>query len=254
MQGLILAAGRGSRLGALTDERPKCLVAVDGRTMLDRAIVQMREAGIGRIAVVVGYQGHLIEAEGVEKILNANWSITNIAASFMTAASFLRSGPTVICYADIVFDRLVLDAALHTSADVSVVVDQDWMRVYEGRDWHPIGEAEKVELRQDGDVAKIGKIEILPNSCAGEFIGMLKVTVSGAKEILRIGEKCAVTQPGFELRLGRTFEQAYLADLLQVAIDHGMSIRPSFINGGWREVDFSEDRERAEQWLRRQSA
>ena len=56
MRGIILAAGKGSRLNGTAGESPKCLLEVGGQTLIDRQIATLRRAGIDEIAVVTGYQ------------------------------------------------------------------------------------------------------------------------------------------------------------------------------------------------------
>ena len=57
MQGLILAAGMGRRLGELTKNNPKCMVKVNGVTLIDRMLHQLDVRGLSRIVIVVGYEG-----------------------------------------------------------------------------------------------------------------------------------------------------------------------------------------------------
>ncbi|MDE5879524.1 MAG: NTP transferase domain-containing protein, partial [Desulfovibrio sp.] len=57
MQGMILAAGMGKRLKWLTKENTKCMVAVNGVTLIDRVLHQLERCGLSRNVIVVGYEG-----------------------------------------------------------------------------------------------------------------------------------------------------------------------------------------------------
>ena len=63
MKAVILAAGRGSRLGELTKERPKGLVKLLGLTLLERAILSAKEGGVEDFVIVIGYKGEKIREE-----------------------------------------------------------------------------------------------------------------------------------------------------------------------------------------------
>ena len=60
MKAIILAAGRGSRMKLLTDETPKCLIKLRGKSLLDWQLSALRAAGITDIAIVTGYRRDLL--------------------------------------------------------------------------------------------------------------------------------------------------------------------------------------------------
>ena len=64
MRAVILAAGRGSRMRELGDERPKCLVALAGKTLLERQVAALRGGGVDKIGVVRGYRAEMIDIPG----------------------------------------------------------------------------------------------------------------------------------------------------------------------------------------------
>ena len=75
-QAIILAAGRGSRLGHLTDVLPKCLTVVAGRTLLDWMLGALRDAGIERVLIVGGYGYGSLESyrsHSVSTMRYAHW-------------------------------------------------------------------------------------------------------------------------------------------------------------------------------------
>ena len=61
MKGIILAAGRGSRLGRYTDDRPKSLITLGGKTLMQRSLDNLRAAGFEEVVVVVGYRHTMLE-------------------------------------------------------------------------------------------------------------------------------------------------------------------------------------------------
>jgi len=98
VRAIILAAGRGSRLAPLTDDRPKPLVDVLGRSLLLRTLDRLREVGIDDRAVVIvtGYRAEMIEAvmrrEGLrcELVLNPRWHDWNNFYSLLVARAAMH--------------------------------------------------------------------------------------------------------------------------------------------------------------------
>lgn len=78
MKAIILAAGRGSRMKGLTDQKPKCLVELRGKTLLEWQLKALREAGVSEIAVVTGYRRELLAAYGLTEFHNPRWAETNM--------------------------------------------------------------------------------------------------------------------------------------------------------------------------------
>ena len=74
MRALILAAGRGSRMGSLGDDRPKCLVELDGRPLLDRQLAPLRRGGAEEIGIVSGYRAEMLNASGLSYFENKRWA------------------------------------------------------------------------------------------------------------------------------------------------------------------------------------
>src|SRR5271169_3249620 len=103
MRAVILAAGRGSRLGALTKDRPKCLVEFANKPLIDRQVLALRRGGATSIGIVRGYCATSIELSGVTYFDNTQWNETNMVASLTTAATWLKTEPVIVSYADIFY-------------------------------------------------------------------------------------------------------------------------------------------------------
>src|SRR3954468_9406486 len=107
MKAILIAAGMGRRLSPYTDDRPKCLVEVAGRTLLHRQIDSYRAVGVREFHIVRGYRGHqlgeaLADEPGVHFIENPDFARNNILGSFMYAAAAMDGG--FFCsYGDIVY-------------------------------------------------------------------------------------------------------------------------------------------------------
>src|SRR6201987_4388825 len=103
MRAVILGAGRGSRMGSICEGRPKCLVELEGKPLIERQIAALRRGGVDEIGVVRGYRAEMIDFPGLSYFANVRWPETNMVMSLAAATSWLRSGPVIVSYADIFY-------------------------------------------------------------------------------------------------------------------------------------------------------
>jgi len=150
----------------------------------------------------------------------------------------------IFSYSDILYRANVVQKLLQSQRDISLVVDTDWAERYKGRTLHPTDEAELV-VAKNGRIVKISKF-MNPDIARGEFIGLAKFTRKGA-EILTRNYKRIRTNKWCGFKVHHRFQdavsidKAYLTDILQELIDRGYPIYNVDINGGWCEIDTSQD-------------
>lgn len=251
MKAILIAAGMGRRLSPYTDDRPKCLVEVAGRTLLHRQLDSYRAVGVREFHIVRGYRGHqlaeaLADEPGVHFIDNPDFPRNNILASFMYAADVMGEG--FFCsYGDIVYRPEVVAALAGSPHDLSLVVDPFWRDTYDGRDAHPVGEAELAAVTGDR-VTRVGKQAVPAEAARGEFIGLWRASGRAAAALRdlywrRLGE----LGPGGAYGRAPRMQVAYLTDLFNDLIDQGGDVRVVEIAHprSWREIDTVQDFERA---------
>lgn len=251
---VIVAAGMGRRLAPYTDEMPKCLVPVRGKPILLRQLEAFRAHGVTEAVIVRGYKADVLErrrgelGDGIRFVENNEFRTNNILQSLFKAEREL-DGPFLFTYADIVFSRDVVAKLLSAPGDICLVIDRDFAKVYEGRDQHPLTEAEVCELDANGFVAAVGKRSVPVERAFGEFIGLAKFSAEGARAM---ADAFSALRREYEGRDDEPFERApawrnaYLTDLLQHLIRKGVRLTPVTIHGQWREIDTVQDLERAE--------
>lgn len=137
MQAIILAAGMGKRLKELTSEATKCMVKVNGVSMIDRMMGHLDKLGLSRIVVVVGYEGQklmdYIDALGVSTpvvyVDNNIYNKTNNIYSLYLAKDYLVQEDTILLESDLVFEEAVLHKLIHHPYPSLVLVDkfESWM-------------------------------------------------------------------------------------------------------------------------------
>jgi choline kinase len=246
---VIIAAGRGSRLQNETDEIPKTLVEIMGRPMLDWILEAFASAGLSRqdVVFVCGYRAEVIKARYPEftYVTNHDWQNNNILLSLLMARDYLKDG-FVSTYGDIVYEGAVVQKLVKSPADIALGCDTAWRRRYVGRTQHPETDAEK--LRADG--ARVVELSrTIPSEQAdGEFIGVMKLSPAGASDFVAAFERAERAYGGGLFREGRSFQKAYLIDLLAEMLEQGVSMQHEDTHGGYMEIDTVQDLSMSEKW------
>lgn len=235
---VIIAAGMGIRLKPLANNKPKCLLKIGGKTIMERQLETLRLCGITDIVVIRGYKKEKINFPGIKYYENTNYQNNNILNSLFYAQPEMDRA-FITSYSDILFDKSVVEKLLEDKNDIAVVVDTDWREYYQGRTKHPASEAENVIIR-DGKVVEIGK-HVTAEEAHGEFIGMVKFSEKGAEIFKKEFQRVKNQYWSKPFQKAATFEKAYLTDMLQELIDRGFAVYPVLIQKNWWEIDTDQD-------------
>jgi choline kinase len=182
MKAVILAAGVSRRLRPLTNSRPKCLLPVGDRTILDHQMRALKSVGIRDVCMVLGYRREQILEHlaanhrdvRITPVINHDFFDTNTAHSMWLARSFLASGDAVCLNGDVLFPPRLLRRVVEADPEGSLAVETKLC-----------GEEEvKVTCDDAGRIVRIGKR--LPCAEArGEFIGVARLRGKFLKQFLR---------------------------------------------------------------------
>jgi choline kinase len=249
MRAIIIGAGRGSRLRHRTEQIPKTLVEVMGRPMLEWILDALGAGGFERrdIVFVSGYAEQVVRARYPEFtfVRNESWEHNNILASLLTARDYLGEG-FVSTYADIVYEPGIVERLLAAPEDIVLGCDTAYRRRYVGRTQHPESDAEKLSA-EGRRVTRISRT-IPAEQAQGEFIGVMKLSPSGARSLVESFDRTKQKHASGTYREGRTFERAYLIDLLAEMLESGTPMFRESTAGGYMEIDTLEDLSLAEGW------
>jgi choline kinase len=239
---VILAAGASMRLRPLTDSKPKCLLEVRGKALLERTIENVLDAGVKEIAIVIGYRGEMIR-EFVKQhfpqihirfILNPDYTETNNAYSLLLARRFLENkegnvgSGLILLDSDILFSSKLLPLFLNNPLQDCVAV-----RVS--------GEHSEEEIRVKadgyGNIVLIGK-ETPLNETYGESIGIEMFSAETTAHFITILEQ--------RVRSGVGRTEFYEASF-QEMINHGTQLKAIDVSAFPAiEIDTVEDLQLAE--------
>lgn len=238
MKALILAAGQGSRLKPLTNDRPKCLVPLLGRSLLARQADIFAECGIDDIAVVGGYRIDQIRREGFSCFDNERFESTNMVESLFSARDYLQ-GPEdlIISYGDIVYEANNLRRVMAADQEVNLMVDVNWRHYWNRRLPDPLTDAETLKFKGDGLLAELGKKPSSYDDIEAQYTGLIKVRGDVLESFCRFYDDLdrSATYDG------QPFEKMYMTSFLQLLIDAGWRVLGVRVKGGWLEVDTTSD-------------
>ena len=242
MRAVILAAGRGSRMRHVGDERPKCLVELAGRPLIERQVAALRGAGIEQIGVVRGYRADMLEFPGLTYFNNERWAETNMVASLAAAAEWLRDGPVIVSYADIFYRAELVRGVAAAAGGLVIAYDRLWRGLWTQRFTNPLADAETFRIDGAGRLLEIGGKTTRIEEIQGQYMGLLKFTPApwGAIESL-LG---SLDEP--------TRDRLDMTGLLRRLLATGLVRIGTFgTDGQWGEVDNPADVELYEAMLAR---
>lgn len=181
MRGIILAAGRGKRMGDLTDRYTKAMLPLHGKPLIEWQIQAFHLAGISQIAIVTGYKANVFSYP-VKYFHNTRWEQTNMFSSLLCAEEWLREDTCLISYSDIVYDYKAIETLSAIPGDIAVTYDPKWLDLWQRRFEDPLSDAEVFKY-QDSLLNDIGgKTDNLAD-IQGQYMGLLKFTTEGWRQV-----------------------------------------------------------------------
>lgn len=250
MKIIILAAGWGSRLRPLTDDKPKCMVEVNGKSIIERQLDTMHSCGIKDedITIVAGYRNDVLKNRfrdtGIHFIVNEAFDTTNMVCSLMCGRSLIeQEEDVIISYGDIIYGESVFVKILEAKDDMSVIVDDGWQEYWSRRCENPLDDAETLMFDEEHYLTEIGQKTTELAKVQSQYIGLMRFKGDGLKALLDLSaEAKRRSERGERLwRTDRTYAKMYMTDLLQGLIDEGYKLRAVHIQRGWYEIDDCED-------------
>ena len=237
---IVLAASRGNALHELTESRPKVMLNIGGRPLLDRLAEEFRRQAVNRIIVVAGYRAEAINTGGIEKRINEAFASTGELASLACAEDAL-DGDMIILYGDLLFRGYILRDLLDSEAELTVTVDSALQAsqksgapdfAYCSRPDERSLFREAVRLLHIAEQGAEPKLQ----SPSGRWIGMLRARGEGARWI-----RDALAQ----LRQRGDFPKLTIPDLINFLVDSGKPVQVHYIHGHWLDVNSLDDIDRA---------
>ncbi len=238
---LILAAGRGRRLGPAAPDVPKILLRFGGRTLLERHLDCLAGAGAGPVTLVVGYRSELVEAElhrlgrrdEVALIRNPHWQ-EGSAVSLDAGRAVLEGSPVVLMDADVLYGQPLIDRLLDSAHPAALLLD---------RALEPGDEPVKICVDAGGRIVDFAKRPDADHAFHGESVGFFRFSSEVAASLA--GRTRAMIQGDRSLE----YEEPIRALIRADASGPPMFGYEDITGLPWTEIDFMEDIAKAEHLL-----
>jgi len=235
LKAIILAAGQGTRLRPLTENKPKCMVEFQGKPIIDHLIETFRLCGIDDIVVINGYQGDMLEShlEGhnIRFVRNEAYDTTNMVYSLFCATDEFDDD-LIISYSDIIYSPKILRQLMANPAPMSVAIDLNWKQLWDIRMEGILSDAETLKISPQGHIYEIGLKPESLEEIEGQYIGLISVRSESLAAMKAVYDDLDARQIN-----GRSRPNIFMTDLLQEVINSGMNISADTFNGGWIEID-----------------
>ncbi|MBI4617934.1 MAG: isocitrate lyase/phosphoenolpyruvate mutase family protein [Planctomycetes bacterium] len=251
---VILAAGDPKELAQVAGGRPKSMLDVKGKTILERQVETLNACGIKTIAVVRGYRAEAIDLPNLHYYENEEFAASGEVASLFRASPEL-AGRVLVLYGDILFDRSVVEKLMKSPRDVTLAVDRAWRdapRAPSGanrpdlviEDEVPATHHRYLPAEMPRAVRAIGT-KIDPERATAEWIGMTMFSDRGCRVIREVYDSLRAPGPDRPLHEAPSLVRAGLTDFFQELLARGHEVWAIEIYKGWMEIDTFEDYQRA---------
>jgi len=242
IKAIILSAGEGKRLRPLTDKKPKSMVKLFNKSLLDWQIKKFNDLQIFDISVVKGYKSETISIKNINYFYNFKFSKTNMVETLFCAKDKLE-GNIIISYGDIIYEKNVLEKLIKDESDISVIVDKNWEYYWKMRFKNPLEDAESLVLDENNFIKNIGQPVKEIKEIQGQYIGLIKFQNKGTEILNKFYKKMKNKAKNGKNPLNSSipFEKSYMTDLLQGMINEGNKVKAIPIKNGWLELDSMKD-------------
>jgi len=239
---VILAAGKDKNLFPLTEDIPKTLLDIKGKTILERQIDMLRSVGINSIAVVRGYKKERIDFPNLAYFDNDDYENTGILVSLFTAREFMDVN-TIVLYGDILFGTDILKKLMEIQNDTTLVVDRGWQKRYQvGQEGHPFP-PELTTLSEKGQEIRINAVgvNISETNSTSEFIGLARLSGNACSILRDIYKNVYCVDQDRKFHNAEHMRKASFVDFIQELLNQGEKVSALEIWRTWIDIDTFED-------------
>ena len=235
---LVLAASRGNNLYELTEDRPKAMLKIRGKPLLQRLVDEFKRHSVNDITVIAGYKSEALDLNGIDVRLNTRYESTGELYSLACARDKF-SDDMLIIYGDLLFRSYILQDLLEREGEVVIVVDSliDEVEITGTPDYVWCDRADDRSMfMQDVRLKRVSEEKSPERPPAGRWTGMMRVRSQG-----RIWLEQALD----ELEALPGYDKLTLPDLLNHLTRNGRPVTVHYINGHWLDVNSVNDIDRA---------
>jgi len=174
---IILAAGRGSRVNRLTKNKPKTLIKISGKTILDYHLTELSKLEIKnkQISIITGYEHKAFSKYPIKKFVNKKWQSTNMVYSLTKADHWLKNYNCIVIYGDVLYDYTIINKLKKNINKFCLANNVNWKKYWKQRFIDPIKDLESFKTNRKKLITEIGNKVKNMNEIKGQFMGIFKI-------------------------------------------------------------------------------
>ena len=235
---LVLAASRGNNLYELTEDRPKAMLNIRGKPLLQRLVDEFKKRSVNDITVIAGYKSEAMDLNGIDMRLNTRHESTGELYSLACARDKF-SGDMVIIYGDLLFRSYILQDLLEHDGEIVIVVDSliNETEITGAPDYAWCDRPDDRSMfMQDVKLQRVREEKLPDDPPSGRWTGMMRIRSQGRLWLEQALDELEA-QPGFD--------KLTLPDLLNHLTRSDRPVTVHYINGHWLDVNSVNDIDRA---------
>ena len=235
---LVLAASRGNNLYELTEDRPKAMLKIRGKPLLQRLVDEFKKHSVNDITVIAGYKSEALDLNGIDMRLNTRYESTGELYSLACARDKF-SDDMVITYGDLLFRSYILQDLLEREGEIVIVVDSliNEIEITGTPDYVWCDRSDDRSMfMQDVRLQRVYEEKLPDDPPSGRWTGMMRIRSRG---------RLWLEQALDELEALPAFDKLTLPDLLNHLTRSGRPVTVHYINGHWLDVNSVNDIDRA---------
>ena len=243
---IIPAAGEDPILQKTLNGKPKAMLEISGKTLLDHQIQTLNNGNLVDITVVAGYGRDQMQAEGIRILANPNFKNGSMLNSLFVGKEKMSNG-FIMLYSDILMEDNIIKELMGRKEDIILVADNS-TQYHEpqedklvdfiiGKHQHKPARRE-IRFASENVVAKIGN-KINPQTASHEFIGLARFSKTGAEQLIETYDDVVKNYKG-QFQESEDISRFIFTDLIQEMIDRGFVVHFMEIHKGWLEIHNAE--------------
>jgi phosphoenolpyruvate phosphomutase len=239
---IIPAAGEDKVFKEILNGKPKAMLEICGKTLLDHQIQTLSKANLADITLIAGYGRDNLRAEGINILENPEYHKGSMLNSLLIAKEKMSNG-FIMLYSDILMEDHILSKLMECKEDIVLVADNStqYHQPEEGNilDYiisknHYKSARREIRFTSENVVANIGN-KINPDTATHEFIGLARFSKTGAEQFLETYSDVINNFSG-KFQESKDISHLTFTDLIQEMIDRGFAIHYMEIHKGWLEI------------------
>lgn len=227
--GIILAAGRGSRLGSVTKNSHKSLIKFDKTNLIENILYNFKKNQINKVSLVTGYNHKLFKRYKIKNFLNKSWKNTNMVYSLMMADAWLSKYNCIISYSDIYYNPKAIKLLKNSRNNFVILNNKNWLSNWKSRYKNPLLDAESFKIDKKKFLTEIGSKEKSVKNIHGQYMGLIKMTP-------HIWKKIKLELPEIKKK-----NKISITELLNKLIRLNFKIKTVIYKHKWFEIDNKKD-------------